>query len=139
MKTSEGISEAIVVPKVVRDELGLSQAELADLLGVSPRTVQSWEQGWRYPSSALERLLLLLLIACRQGESFGGRACWEEIGCSPAVREACLPYQTRQGHLCWFLTGNKCRGRRLRNWPDKLSLCRECSFFQALLRGNECA
>ena len=32
-----------------RRELGLSQADLAELIGVSPRTVKYWESGQRSP------------------------------------------------------------------------------------------
>ena len=36
--------------KTFRDHLRLSQARLADGMGVSIKAVQSWEQGVRYPS-----------------------------------------------------------------------------------------
>ena len=35
----------------------LSQARFAELLGVSPRTLQEWEQGRRQPSGAAKTLL----------------------------------------------------------------------------------
>lgn len=38
---------------------GLSQERFADLLGVSPRTVQEWEQGRRQPSGAARSLLAI--------------------------------------------------------------------------------
>jgi putative transcriptional regulator len=38
---------------------GLSQARFAQLLGVSPRTLQDWEQGRRAPSGAARTLLLV--------------------------------------------------------------------------------
>ena len=34
----------------IRKELGMSRAEFGAALGVSPRTVEAWEQGWRKPS-----------------------------------------------------------------------------------------
>ena len=117
----------------MRQELGLSQTELADLLGVSPRTVQSCEQGWRHPSPALERLALLLLIAFRQGSQFGAQACWKATRCESATRDRCLAFLSRQGHLCWFLTGNACRGQRFRSWAEKKRACAGCDFFQRLL------
>ncbi len=63
-----GKSEYSLEPKTVREELKLSQAGFADLLGVSTRAVQSWEQGWRTPSSVLQESILLALIAWRQGD-----------------------------------------------------------------------
>ena len=49
------------VPSVasIREATGLSQARFAQLLGVSPRTLQEWEQGRRAPSGAARTLLLM--------------------------------------------------------------------------------
>jgi putative transcriptional regulator len=49
------------VPHVaqIRQATGLSQARFAQLLGVSPRTLQDWEQGRRAPSGAARTLLLV--------------------------------------------------------------------------------
>jgi putative transcriptional regulator len=40
-----------------RIQMGLSQVEFAELLGVSPRTLQDWEQGRREPTGAARMLL----------------------------------------------------------------------------------
>lgn len=40
-----------------RSRLGMSQSELAALMGVSPRTLQDWEQGRRKPTGAAQTLL----------------------------------------------------------------------------------
>lgn len=40
-----------------RASIGLSQQEFADLLGVSARTLQDWEQGRREPTGAARMLL----------------------------------------------------------------------------------
>ncbi|MBK9134141.1 MAG: helix-turn-helix domain-containing protein [Betaproteobacteria bacterium] len=40
-----------------RASSGLSQQEFAQLLGVSPRTLQDWEQGRREPTGAARTLL----------------------------------------------------------------------------------
>ena len=49
------------VPSVasVRERTGLSQSRFAELLGVSVRTLQEWEQGRRAPSGAARTLLLI--------------------------------------------------------------------------------
>jgi putative transcriptional regulator len=51
----------INVPSVasVRERVGLSQSRFAQLLGVSVRTLQEWEQGRRAPSGAARTLLLI--------------------------------------------------------------------------------
>ena len=44
---------------VIRERTGLSQSRFAQLLGVSVRTLQEWEQGRRAPSGAARTLLLI--------------------------------------------------------------------------------
>jgi DNA-binding transcriptional regulator YiaG len=46
--------------KAIRERLGLGQVEFATIFLVSPKTVQSWEQGTRSPSPAASRLLQVL-------------------------------------------------------------------------------
>jgi putative transcriptional regulator len=55
------VSRVINVPDVaqVRSKTGLSQARFAQLLGVSVRTLQDWEQGRRAPSGAARTLLAI--------------------------------------------------------------------------------
>ena len=49
------------VPSVasIREKTGLSQSRFAELLGVSVRTLQEWEQRRRAPSGAARTLLLI--------------------------------------------------------------------------------
>ena len=51
----------INVPDVaeIREKTGLSQARFAQLLGVSVRTLQDWEQCRRSPSGAARTLLMI--------------------------------------------------------------------------------
>ena len=44
----------------VRLKCGLSQAQFAAALRISPRTLQQWEQGRRQPSGAAETLLKIV-------------------------------------------------------------------------------
>ena len=50
------------VPDVcaIRTKTLLSQTQFAELLGVSVRTLQDWEQGRRSPSGAARKLLLVV-------------------------------------------------------------------------------
>ena len=58
MKRREG---AVVYSPVIaaRQNSGLSQAQFAQLLGVSVRTLQGWEQGRKQPSGAARTLITL--------------------------------------------------------------------------------
>ncbi len=55
------VGRVINVPDVAktREKTGLSQARFAELLGVSVRTLQDWEQGRRAPSGAARTLLMI--------------------------------------------------------------------------------
>ena len=43
--------------KIIRKKLNLSQSAFASLMGVSPRTIQDWEQGRRKPQGPAKSLL----------------------------------------------------------------------------------
>jgi DNA-binding XRE family transcriptional regulator len=133
MMPAEPKKRTCVDIRAVRERLGLSQSEFADLVGFSARTIQSCEQGWRQPSPALCRMSTLLLIAQEQGPDFGNVRCWEEVDCPPETRDDCIAYRSRQGHLCWFLTGTTCGGKHLHDWEQKHELCSGCDVFRKLL------
>ena len=60
MKTGKAARKLRVnVPAVVaaRNKSGLSQPQFAELLGISVRTLQKWEQGEREPSGAAKSLI----------------------------------------------------------------------------------
>ncbi len=44
-------------PKLIREQLGLSQSKFAKLLGISVSTLQNWEQGRRKPDGPAKVLL----------------------------------------------------------------------------------
>jgi putative transcriptional regulator len=54
-----GAVRVVELPPVVeaRRKVGLSQSEFAELLGVSVRTLQDWEQGRRQPTRAAASLI----------------------------------------------------------------------------------
>ena len=52
-----GQSHATPDAKAVREKLGLSQSQFASLIGISPRTLQNWEQGHRRPEGTACALL----------------------------------------------------------------------------------
>jgi putative transcriptional regulator len=62
MKAGKAAREhRIKIPEALEARLvsGLSQQKFADVLGVSARTLQEWEQGRRKPSGAARSLLVI--------------------------------------------------------------------------------
>jgi DNA-binding XRE family transcriptional regulator len=129
--TDEGINI-----KAIRQELGITQAELAQLVGFSLRAIQSCEQGWRHPGPALEKLVLLLLMAHRNGGSTPTFRCWEVNECDVEHCRQCITFRTGQGHLCWFLSGTLCGGNAEHDWEQKRPTCIKCKLFRMLLAEN---
>ncbi len=53
-----GVGTVVYSPVIAaRQKSGLSQSQFAELMGVSLRTLQEWEQGRRNPSGAAKTLL----------------------------------------------------------------------------------
>ena len=46
--------------KAIREQIGLSQSKFAALIGVSLRTLQNWELGYRHPTGPAKVLLRLV-------------------------------------------------------------------------------
>ena len=64
-KAGQGVvREQPVVNEAIeaRQNVGLSQREFAEILGVSVRTLPAWEQGKRYPSKAASVLLKIAKV-----------------------------------------------------------------------------
>lgn len=59
IKSGKGKRHAVMLPDVqaIRESMDLSQSAFAAMLGVSPRTLQDWEQGRRKPSGPALSLL----------------------------------------------------------------------------------
>jgi hypothetical protein len=115
-----------------RQFLGKTQVQLAQLLGVSRKAIQSFEQGWRNIPVHTERQLLFLLF---QKKSVGGRkrACWVIRKCPIETRRNCPAWEFKLGYICWFVNGTICHGEVQQNWQKKMNLCRQCEVFKPLL------
>jgi len=112
-----------------RKRLGKTQRELAELLGVSLKAVQSYEQGWRRVPLHVERQLYFLLANHRGRDATATKTCWVLKKCRD--KERCPAWEFQAGHLCWFLNGTRCDCGD--NAEDKLETCRQCEILAGLL------
>ena len=116
----------------IRQYLEKTQNQMAKILGVSPKAVQSFEQGWRNIPTHIERQVLLIL-ALKHGAAQKGKSCWLIRHCPPDKRRDCPAWQFHAGHLCWFINGTICEGHSQGTWKSKMRLCRECDVFKPLM------
>jgi DNA-binding XRE family transcriptional regulator len=116
----------------IRRYLGKTQIELARLLNVSPKALQSFEQGWRNIPGHAERQILVLLALKRVPEG-NIKPCWQIRNCPAKWRENCIVWEYKARHFCWFLNGTYCQGELQTSWDSKIKLCRQCEVFRAML------
>ncbi len=115
----------------IRQGLGKTQKQMAQLLGTSLKAVQSFEQGWRKVPVYIERQMLFLL-AMKSPSSRASAPCWVIQNCPDALRQECPAWELQIGHLCWFINGTICHGQAQANWPEKMKICRRCNVFRDL-------
>jgi len=116
----------------IRHYLGKTQDQLARLLCVSSKAIQSYEQGWRnIPASAERQLLFLLSLKSSTNESF--RPCWDILNCPDEWRDNCAAWEYKIGNLCWFVNGTYCQGKFNDDWEKKMETCRKCEVFYRMI------
>ena len=116
----------------IRYGLGKTQDQLAQLLGISLKAVQSFEQGWRNIPAHTERQLLFLLTL-KRSHNKGNGPCWVVRKCTVEIRQKCPAWEFQAGHLCWFINGTVCQGKVQEGWQKKMKICRQCEVFRFVL------
>lgn len=116
---------------LARGKLGKTQKQLADLLGMSLRTVHSYEQGWRNIPEHTEKKLYFLLIH-QKAKKDNLTPCWEKKLCSE--KEQCPAYEFGCGHMCWYLCGTLCDCTKDACHKLKIHICKNCEIFNSLLK-----
>jgi len=119
----------------IRQYLGKSQKQLGQILCVSTKAVQSFEQGWRNIPPYIERQILLL-YSLKKSMDKNSQFCWEIIKCPDEWRDNCIVWELQAKHFCWFINGTFCQGEMHRHWEEKIKICRECEIFRAILEDS---
>ena len=78
-----------------RKKLSKTQKQLSELLGMSLKTIHSYEQGWRTIPAHIERQLYFLLIQQRSRHNTL-IPCWEQKQCDQ--KESCPAWEFQSGH-----------------------------------------
>jgi transcriptional regulator with XRE-family HTH domain len=112
----------------LRSSLGKSQRELAELLGISLKAVESYEQGWRNVPAHVERILYFLLFKLNEDEIGAEEPCWKSKDCPEDLRSKCVAYVAKEGSFCWFFTGRLCAAA-----GDTEGGCYACAVFTRML------
>jgi transcriptional regulator with XRE-family HTH domain len=113
----------------IRKKLGKTQKEMASLLGVSKKAVESYEQGLRNIPVNVERILYFLFFKLNMDSFKDLKTCWTIKKCPPHIRENCVAWIANEGFFCWFLTGKSCFREKLLS-PESSGSCFTCSFFK---------
>src|SRR4030042_7005282 len=87
-----------------RRYLGKTQNQLAQLLAVSPKAIQSFEQGWRRIPPYVERQMLVLL-SLKSSSDRDTQSCWDLKNCPQEWRENCIIWELKAGDFCWSMNG----------------------------------
>jgi len=118
--------------RVVRKSLDLSQKEMAEFLGVSKKTIESYEQQWRATPVNVERLALLYLGCFKLAEKGKKVQCWRMTDCPKERREACVVWKVKRGDLCWMFGGTMCGDKKQTDWRAKFEQCTRCRVLRAV-------
>ncbi len=114
-----------------------TQREMAELLGTSIKAVHSYEQGWRTIPVHVERQVYFLLSRGNPGGDGDGTPCWEINYCPEERRSSCPAWEFRTGNLCWFINGTICGGKPLKNWKEKIEICKSCKVLSHVIPEGE--
>jgi len=118
--------------KKLRKRLNKTQKEIAQLLGVSFKAVQNYEQGRRNIPGHVERQMFFLLSRI-DGNPKGRKPCWVIKKCSSKIKKQCPAWEFQAGDLCWFVNGTICCGDDRKYWEEKMKFCRSCEVLKSFL------
>ena len=122
--------------RMLRMELNHSRREMGALLGVSKKTMQSYEQGWRHVPPHVEQMLILQWIVHRWKDLRKIPTCYKLTKCPPDIRARCPVSHIRPGGFCWLIAGTTCHDRKMAGWREKREQCLACNVFKALIEPN---
>ncbi len=119
--------------KTFRKRLNKTQRQVAQLLGVSIKTVNSYEQGWRAIPAQVERQMFFLISRIRENNK-DLEPCWVIKKCLHEIKKQCPAWEFNSGYFCWIINGTMCCSGACTEWKDKIECCRSCEVLAPLLQ-----
>lgn len=116
----------------IRRQLGKTQKQMAQLLAISQKAIESFEQGRRNIPVHIERQLFFLVVSMNS-QNTKSRPCWDIKKCPIKIKRNCPAWEFQIGHLCWFINGTICQGEVQESWKEKMKICRRCEAFREIL------
>src|SRR4030042_4146737 len=116
----------------IRRYLDKTQNQMSQLLGVSVKAIQSFEQGLRKIPVHIERQMWFIL-AMQRSDTLKKKPCWIIKKCPTEIKRKCPAWEFQVGHLCWFINGTICLGEVQDTWEKKMKICRQCDIFQSIM------
>ena len=114
----------------IRKKLGKTQKEMAALLAISIKTVESYEQGLRNIPVNVRRIVYFILFKLNMDKFTEKELCWDKKKCPSHIRENCVSWLAKEGFFCWFLTGKSCLREKLLSSKFSDDNCFNCIFFK---------
>lgn len=116
----------------IRRQLGKTQNKISQLLGVSLKAIQSFEQGLRKIPIHIERQIWFIL-AMQKSQYKNKKPCWTINKCPTETKRNCPAWEFQVGRLCWFINGTICQGEVQDTWEKKMKICHQCEIFLSIL------
>ena len=113
----------------IRKNIQKTQKQISQLLGVSKKAVESYEQGLRNIPRNIERIMYFLLFKLNMDKLDTNKICWEVTECPENIRNDCIAWVAKEGFFCWFLTGKTCIHEEFLSGGASEN-CFSCSFFR---------
>ncbi|MFC1669905.1 helix-turn-helix domain-containing protein [Spirochaetota bacterium] len=111
--------------KSFRKKLNKTQEEMSQIIGISKKAVQSYEQGWRNIPPHIERHILFIFSMINSSRNKQSQ-CWAIKKCPVKNRKNCPAWEFKSGEFCWLINGTICDGKPMKNWNEKMKVCRSC-------------
>jgi DNA-binding XRE family transcriptional regulator len=113
----------------IRKKLGRTQLEMSELINVSKKTIESYEQGLRQIPDNMSRIIYYVLFKLHMNKLNEKELCWNKNNCPMQIRKKCIAWMAKDGFFCWFLNMKTCLLKRLSN-EENIESCFECDFFK---------